>query len=58
MTSPELEELRQRCEKMTQREQRIVALLGCGTPDRIEHDLRNVMNELQLLRTVFEKQGE
>lgn len=50
------DQLRECCEAMAAREKRIVELLGCGTPERIEHDLRNVMNELQLLRTVFEKQ--
>ena len=46
--------------KMKAREARMADLLKC-TPERLEHDLRNVLNELQLLRVVFEsdekKQG-
>ena len=56
--SAELQECRQRCDKLAERERRIAGLLNSATPDRIEHDLRNVMNELQLLRTLFERQGE
>lgn len=29
-------------------------VLNCKSPDRLEHDLRNVMNELNLLRTIVE----
>ena len=53
----ELDECRRRCEQFEDRERRIAELLHSKSPERIEHDLRNVMNELQLLRTLFEKQG-
>ena len=54
----DLQDCRQRCDKLAERERRIAGLLNSASPDRIEHDLRNVMNELQLLRTLFERQGE
>jgi hypothetical protein len=53
----ELDDCRRRCERLAERERRIAELLNSENPDKIEHDLRNVMNELQLLRTLFEKQG-
>jgi|SRR4051794_20456243 hypothetical protein len=53
----ELDDCRRRCDKLADRERRIAELLNSKNPDKIEHDLRNVMNELQLLRTLFEKQG-
>jgi hypothetical protein len=53
--SEELADCRRQCDVLKEREQRIASLLHC-TPEKIEHDLRNVINELQLLRTLFEKQ--
>src|SRR5205809_890623 len=53
----ELDECRRRCDRLAERERRIAELLDSKSPEKIEHDLRNVMNELQLLRTLFEKQG-
>jgi hypothetical protein len=44
---------REQLARVTAREARLADLLKC-TPDRLEHDLRNVLNELQLLRTIFE----
>jgi predicted nuclease with TOPRIM domain len=41
--------------RMSARESRLAELLKC-TPERLEHDLRNVLNELQLLRTIFESE--
>ena len=52
----ELTDCRRRCELLAERERRIASLLHSTAPERIEHDLRNVMNELQLLRTLFERQ--
>src|SRR3954469_7333245 len=53
----ELDNYRRRCDRLEDRERRIAELLNSKSPEKIEHDLRNVMNELQLLRTLFEKQG-
>ena len=49
----ELKSAQEQLEKMKAREARMADLLKC-TPERLEHDLRNVLNELQLLRVVFE----
>jgi hypothetical protein len=49
----ELKSAQDQLARLTDRETRMAELLKC-TPDRLEHDLRNVLNELQLLRTIFE----
>ncbi|HTL31204.1 MAG TPA: hypothetical protein VL282_18370 [Tepidisphaeraceae bacterium] len=51
----ELEAAQNELALLTARQQRLADLLKC-TPDRLEHDLRNVLNELQLLRTIFENE--
>jgi hypothetical protein len=33
----------------------IMDLLGCKSPDRLIHDLRNLLNELNLLRLLGQK---
>ena len=50
----ETDTLRKLVEKMRDRERRLMELLKASTPERIEHDLRNVLNELVLLRTLFD----
>ena len=50
------ESLRARCREMAERERKIMALLNCPAPEKIDHDLRNVMNELVLLRKVLEQE--
>jgi predicted type IV restriction endonuclease len=50
----EADALRTMVEKMQERERRLMDLLKASTPERIEHDLRNVLNELVLLRTLFD----
>jgi cephalosporin hydroxylase len=53
------EDLQQQIDKMKERERRVMALLNASAPERIEHDLRNVLNELVLLRTLFDpKSGD
>ncbi len=42
-------------EKLRQRQKRLSELLNCP-PDKVEHEIRNVLNELKLLRTLFESQ--
>ena len=41
-------------EKMRAREAEIMQLLGCKSADRLIHDLRNLLNELTLLKAVAE----
>ena len=43
---------------MAVREQRVMELLKSTKPERIEHDLRNVLNELSLLRVLFDRMEE
>jgi len=50
----EAETLRRMVERMQERERRLMDLLKASTPERIEHDLRNVLNELVLLRTLLD----
>jgi len=47
-------ELRAVVAKMKDRERRIMELLHTSSPEKIEHDLRNVLNELVLLRTLLD----
>ena len=49
-------ELRERLAEMEDRERKVMALLGCTDPRKIDHDLRNVINELVLLRKVLEQE--
>ncbi len=53
----DLTDLRERVAEMEKREQRLMELLNTKEPERIEHDLRNVLNELGLLRTMFDQMG-
>jgi hypothetical protein len=39
-------------EKLRERERQMIELLGSHSPERLLHDLRNVLNEVQLLRAV------
>ncbi len=43
-------DLRAQIERLRQRESQIMTLIGCKNSDKLMHDLRNVLNELQLLR--------
>src|SRR5262245_55676692 len=47
-----LEQPRAEREKLAQRQLRLAELLKCP-PEKIEHEVRNVLNELKLLRTLF-----
>jgi hypothetical protein len=46
----EVQALREQLEKLQQRERQIMELIKCEKPERLMHDLRNIMNEIQLLR--------
>ena len=37
------------------RQQQLAEFLGCP-PEKVEHEIRNVLNELRLLRRLFQKQ--
>ncbi len=50
----ETSKLRAQVDRLQQREAQMMALIGCRNPDKLVHDLRNVLNELQLLRMLAE----
>ena len=43
-------------ERLRQRESQIMQLINCKHPDKLMHDLRNILNELQLLRMLVESE--
>jgi len=49
------EEVRTQRDQLAQRQKRLAELLNCP-PEKIEHEIRNVLNELRLLRTLFQSQ--
>ena len=51
---PELASLRGELERLRQRESQIMSLINCKHSDKLLHDLRNLLNELQLLRMLVE----
>ena len=50
-----LEQLRAELTILRDRERQIAELLNAKAPDRILHDLRNLLNEVQLLRILAEQ---
>ena len=50
----DLTSLRAELERLRQRESQIMSLINCKHPDKLMHDLRNLLNELQLLRILVE----
>ena len=42
-------------DKLAARQARLAELLNCP-PEKIEHEVRNVLNELRLLRTLFQSE--
>jgi len=45
-------DVRAELERLLDRERQMAELLGSKSPDRLLHDLRNLLNEVQLLRIV------
>jgi hypothetical protein len=52
-----LEQLRAELTILRDRERQIAELLKAKEPERILHDLRNLLNEVQLLRILAEQGG-
>lgn len=48
----EIEQLKAERNRFAENERRIMELLGAKVPDKIIHDLRNVLNERDLLRVL------
>jgi hypothetical protein len=51
-TTPAAGDLRGDYERMARRESELMQLLGTKSPDRLLHDVRNLLNELALLKAV------
>ena len=49
------DQLRVEIELLRERERQILELINAKSPDRILHDLRNLLNEVQLLRILAEQ---
>ena len=50
-----IEQLRAEIARLRERERQIAELLNAPSPDKILHDLRNLLNEVQLLRILAEQ---
>ena len=50
-------ELRQELAALRDRERQFCELLDCRSREKLVHDLRNLLNELQLLRLLAEQSG-
>jgi hypothetical protein len=60
--APELEsarhqvlQLREEIQRLRNTQQEIASLLDCSAPEKLVHDLRNVLNELVLLKAVTQE---
>jgi Spy/CpxP family protein refolding chaperone len=53
----ELEKLRSQRDQLAERQQKIAELLHSPDPDKILHDLRNMLNELQLYKLLAETEA-
>ena len=45
-------------DRLLEQQRQIMDLLGCKSPEKIMHDLRNVLNELTLLRALADREEE
>jgi hypothetical protein len=45
-------------EALLERQRRLMEVLNCNAPEKLEHDLRNVMNELNLLRAIMDAEAK
>jgi hypothetical protein len=54
-TPTDPEALNRELEQLRAREREIMELLGTRAPEKILHDLRNVLNEVQLLRALADQ---
>lgn len=50
--SAEVQRLRSEREQWLETQRRVMELLSCTSPERIIHDLRNVLNERELYRSL------
>jgi hypothetical protein len=50
----ETDRLRAERDRLADRQRQIAELLKCSNPDKVVHDLRNLLNELQLYKMLIE----
>ena len=50
-------ELREELSAMRERERQFCELLECASREKLVHDLRNLLNEVQLLRLLADQSG-
>jgi hypothetical protein len=53
----EAERLRAECDRLLERQRQIAELLHSPNPEKIVHDLRNVLNELQLYKLLADTEA-
>jgi hypothetical protein len=46
----ELRRTRRELDRALDRQRQVMELIGCNSPEKLVHDMRNVMNEVQLLK--------
>jgi hypothetical protein len=46
----QLRHARRELDRVLDRQRQIMELIGCKSPEKLVHDMRNVMNEVQLLK--------
>ena len=44
--------------RLRHREEQIMELIGCESSEKLLHDLRNMLNELQLLRLLYQAERQ
>ena len=54
----ELDRTRAERDRLREQQRQLAELLESANPEKIVHDLRGVLNELQLLRTLMQVQSE
>jgi len=53
----EVERVRAERDRLTDRQRQVAELLKSANPDKIVHDLRNLLNEVQLYKMLADVQG-
>ena len=53
----EVERLRAERDRLAERQRQVAELLKSANPDKIVHDLRNLLNEVQLYKMLADVQG-
>ena len=53
----QMEQLRAERHRLLETQQRVMELLGTGSPERILHDLRNLLNERNLFKALADAAG-